>query len=408
MACVYALTTVVCVCVCCWSDTEKGVPCNRSRTTALSTPISHPPGTASTLCCPQRGLALMCPCTSRAASLSRTLISMASRSSITRAVATRLLPSASTMLLASCGVARTCLRSLWTRPSRRGGVRWGLALTEDAATVCAAAPCTHPTSHPSALLGYEGGGLFRDLRLIRTSAPARLADDGVFVPTVVASGNISANGPTPADGLTATASIVPQVTVEVASPVGSATVTFTARITLYAEDGVTRVGGSDVEGSADGGSSVTLAPPAFEVRAAQLWSIARPYLYVVVAELLSAEGAVIDSVNVTLGVRSIAFDANEGAFLNEKVCGCLRGWVQLHCCYPYGRSHVPAPPSPPPLAFVACQAPGLLQPRIVCRGGYGRATAHQLDADAANAWYGLQQLAHEVSGWNGLRVLQKA
>jgi len=125
---------------------------------------------------------------------------------------------------------------------------------------------------------------------------------------------------------------VPQVTVEVASPVGSATVTFTARITLYAEDGVTRVGGSDVEGSADGGSSVTLAPPAFEVRAAQLWSIARPYLYVVVAELLSAEGAVIDSVNVTLGVRSIAFDANEGAFLNEKVCGCLRGWVQLRCC----------------------------------------------------------------------------
>ena len=202
--------------------------------------------------------------------------------------------------------------------------------------------------------------MFRDLRLIRTSAPARLADDGVFVPSIVASGNISANGPTPADGLTASASIVPQVTVEVASPVGSAAVSFTARITLYAADGVTRVGGSDAASSAGGGSSVTLAPPAFEVRAAQLWSIARPYLYVVVAELLSAGGAVVDSVNVTLGVRSIAFDANAGAFLNEKVCGRLRGGGKLHCCYPYERSHASAPLFLSPPAFLARQAPGLL------------------------------------------------
>ena len=180
-------------------------------------------------------------------------------------------------------------------------------------------PCRTPLPLPLAeplFTTDEGGGLFRDVRVIRTAAPARLADDGVFVPTSLAAGSVAANGPAPTDGLTGAATISPQVTVDVVSPSGSASVAFTARVSLYAADGATRVGGSDAAGAAPGGSTITLTPPAFELPRAQLWSVARPYLYTVVAELLDASGAVVDTTNVTLGVRGIAFDAREGAFLN--------------------------------------------------------------------------------------------
>jgi len=49
-----------------------------------------------------------------------------------------------------------------------------------------------------------------------------------------------------------------------------------------------------------------------------LWSIARPFLYTVVASLLDSSGGVIDSVNVSMGVRRVAFDANEGSFINNQ------------------------------------------------------------------------------------------
>ena len=51
------------------------------------------------------------------------------------------------------------------------------------------------------------------------------------------------------------------------------------------------------------------------VPGAKLWSIPRPYLYVLVSEVISASGAVLDQVNTTVGFRSLNYTGDEGFFM---------------------------------------------------------------------------------------------
>ena len=51
---------------------------------------------------------------------------------------------------------------------------------------------------------------------------------------------------------------------------------------------------------------------------AELWSVPRPYLYTLMVRVLSASGAVLDTVNVTTGIRSVHFDADKGLLLNQE------------------------------------------------------------------------------------------
>ena len=171
------------------------------------------------------------------------------------------------------------------------------------------APLPTHTFIPLLLIRYEGGGLFRNIFLTRTSLPLRIADDGVFAPAAV-TGPVAPQGPTPADGLTADAQLAPTVAVEV--PLGgggSSPTAFSAAFALYA--GAALVAQSQaVAGAASPGQTVVLALPApLPLPGALLWSIARPFLYTLVTSLFDASGAVVDSVNATLGVRSVAFDA---------------------------------------------------------------------------------------------------
>ena len=50
---------------------------------------------------------------------------------------------------------------------------------------------------------------------------------------------------------------------------------------------------------------------------ARLWSIPRPYLYVLVSEVVSASGAVLDQVNTTIGFRSLNYTGDDGLFIND-------------------------------------------------------------------------------------------
>jgi beta-galactosidase len=80
------------------------------------------------------------------------------------------------------------------------------------------------------------------------------------------------------------------------------------------------------------GAQAVVTPAALLIKSPHLWSIQTPYLYTVVTEILDASSsssssssggggggggeAVLDSVNTTLGVRSIKWDYDHGFFLN--------------------------------------------------------------------------------------------
>ena len=67
--------------------------------------------------------------------------------------------------------------------------------------------------------------------------------------------------------------------------------------------------------TATGDVSAAVAKATLKLPTAQLWSIARPYLYTVSATIVQ-HGADGDSVNASVGVRSLRWDANSGFFLN--------------------------------------------------------------------------------------------
>jgi hypothetical protein len=106
--------------------------------------------------------------------------------------------------------------------------------------------------------------------------------------------------------------------VELPAGGSSGTSAFSAAFAVYDAGGELVAQSAAAAGSGVAGQTVQLAAPPLPLPGAQLWSIARPYLYTVVASLLDGAGALVDSVNATLGVRSTAFDANEGLFLNDQ------------------------------------------------------------------------------------------
>ena len=160
---------------------------------------------------------------------------------------------------------------------------------------------------------YEGGGLFRDVRLVRSALPARLGDDGVFAPAFT-EGAIAARA-TPAEGMTAaSATVVASAAAEL-----FAAAAVSASFSLFAADGATLLASaSAARASGAAGDTLALAPPPLVVANAELWSIARPYLHVLAVTLLDAAGAAVDAVNVTVGIRTVRWDAINGAFINEQ------------------------------------------------------------------------------------------
>ena len=158
----------------------------------------------------------------------------------------------------------------------------------------------------------------------------RIADDGVFVPAFL-TGAITPQGPLPSDGLiSASATLVPAITLENpdAAGAGGRVRHVFVHAVLYASDGVTVVAnGTRVNATMPPASSVTLSPPVMNVNAARLWSIARPYLHVLSVELTDGDagGARIDVVNITVGLRSVRWDAINGERAVQHLS--IYGWL---------------------------------------------------------------------------------
>lgn len=168
---------------------------------------------------------------------------------------------------------------------------------------------------------YTGGGLFRHQYLVRVNQTANLGPSGgnVFAFGTKISG-ISKDG---AGGLEAAhATLHCAATVHsdaaAAAELGAGPAQVTVQYSL-----------SDADGSpvATGTSPSVAIPPAgtdsialnasIPVPNAKLWSVYRPYLYKLVATVVdAATGSVYDTVDTTIGFRTINFTATEGLLLN--------------------------------------------------------------------------------------------
>jgi beta-galactosidase/beta-glucuronidase len=151
---------------------------------------------------------------------------------------------------------------------------------------------------------YEGGGIQRKVWLNRVEGRARFVTDGLFAQT--ASSSVTAHRavvvPTAeVEGGGGGASV--EVRYALVDPT-SAAVVATSSATIVTTDAATATTVSLVSGG-----NLTVDNP-------RLWSIKTPTLYTLVAELLDEGGTVIDTLNTSIGLRSIDWSSSEGFSLN--------------------------------------------------------------------------------------------
>lgn len=159
---------------------------------------------------------------------------------------------------------------------------------------------------------YEGSGLARHARLVVAPAAAQLRPFGVAAPATVTAASVHARG-RPAQGLTGAAVVSPLADVSVAPPGIELHLTFE----LVGNDGV--VAGHTSVKKAVGGGSFTVATPPMHLTDAELWSVARPYLYTLVTTLAIGSSGEVDTVNTTVGIRGIEWNMGDGLHLNGQV-----------------------------------------------------------------------------------------
>lgn len=149
---------------------------------------------------------------------------------------------------------------------------------------------------------YEGGGIYRHVRLV-TVDPVHIAPDGVFVAPSVADPGNGAN----ADAIVA---VNTDLTNTSSAPV-SATVSSEV---LDATGHVVASASSIRELGVSTGLAIAERIP---LARAQLWSTEKPYLYRL-RSTVSVAGKVVDRVVTNFGVRHVRFDAERGFFLNGR------------------------------------------------------------------------------------------
>lgn len=154
---------------------------------------------------------------------------------------------------------------------------------------------------------YEGSGLIRSARLVVTSPDVAIAPFGVASPSF-AQGAISAKGAKTSAGLTAATAVVTP-SVELVGPAnGKAVVNFTLL------DATGAVVASTRKPAAAGAATTSLS-----FANAELWSVARPYLYTLAVTVSAgAGGAVADATEMSIGIRNLDWDAEQGLKVNEQ------------------------------------------------------------------------------------------
>ena len=173
---------------------------------------------------------------------------------------------------------------------------------------------------------YEGSGLIRSARLVATSSAAAVAPFGITSPSYVVGANTPNPGGKTSDGLRAAAAVMSPT----ALLVGAANSTATAVFSLLDASGkvvatATQAGPNDPGCKPWGNRGCPpkdLRSATLNLTNAQLWSVARPYLYTlevsVSVSVGGSGGGTVDAVTQSVGIRTLAWDAEQGLKVNEQ------------------------------------------------------------------------------------------
>ena len=158
---------------------------------------------------------------------------------------------------------------------------------------------------PTAFEGwwYEGGGIYRHVRLIQTEPVHVATEGGIFVSSTV---------PDVGNGVEANAELAIQTTLSNANA-KSTDVAVLSEV-LNARGAVVAQLRSAQNVAA---STQTLMTQKIALSKATLWSLENPYLYTLRSTVL-LNNKPVDQVSTNFGVRTIRFDADRGFFLNGK------------------------------------------------------------------------------------------
>lgn len=162
---------------------------------------------------------------------------------------------------------------------------------------------------------YEGSGLYRHAYLLVTS-PVHVQQDGVFAPAYLM-GQYHARA-MPGDGLTVDMAYMDLHTTVENTGVAGVTGPVTVAWDLLDVSGSKAINTTFASIKQLNGSSVqTVTVPQVPVYTPELWSIPRPYLYTLVTSI-SVGGSIVDTVNTSIGFRSVAWDGEQGLFINQQ------------------------------------------------------------------------------------------
>jgi hypothetical protein len=169
-------------------------------------------------------------------------------------------------------------------------------------------------SPPLSRRALAGGGLNRHARIRVTPQQARIPTFGVSAPSFV-EGSVHTRA-TPSQGVWAD-QVGLYATVEVNNAAPTATTGVSVSYTVYAADGVTVVGSATNNLGTVNASQTRSAEALINVNNAELWSVARPYLHTLVTAV-TVGGQAYDTVNSTVGFRSVTWDPQTGLYINDQ------------------------------------------------------------------------------------------
>lgn len=156
---------------------------------------------------------------------------------------------------------------------------------------------------------YTGAGLYRSVHLIHSNLLHIDPLSSFFPAKVSASDDILE-----AKTLASLATVRSQVGL-----INDNNDTLSVNVVVRVLDAADKLMGSAPRTVADvsANDDVVVRLPAITITTPCLWGIQTPYLYTVVSDIVDAgTGAVLDSINTTLGFRSIRWDYDKGFFLN--------------------------------------------------------------------------------------------
>ena len=152
---------------------------------------------------------------------------------------------------------------------------------------------------------YDGGGIYRHVKLVVQPALHLAVHGGVYAPSLVVGAIDSTHPQLVADGV-----VMPSLTVVNADSAAASAVTVKCVVADAAGKAVGMVSSSIASIAA--GKNVTTALQNITLPSAQLWSVEAPYLYTITCTVNND-----DAVATKIGVRKTTWSADTGFWLND-------------------------------------------------------------------------------------------